>query len=389
MRVSTKTTIYTLPMKYLLSTLTLFLILSTSVNGQHTHPGDRPIVFPDVPGYLTLSVDLHMHTVFSDGSVWPNIRVQEAIRDGIDAISNTEHLEYQPHQDDIPHPDRNRAHDVATASAEGSDLMVIRGAEITRSMPPGHNNAVFIEDANKLLMEDAMDVFMEVQRQGGFAFWDHPNWTAQRPDGIATLTDMHRELIEKDLLHGIEVVNHTTYSDEALTIALENDLTILGTSDIHGLVDWDYEVAQGGHRPVTLVFATARTPEAIKDALFAGRTVAYFQNMVVGKEENLVPLLDASLNVLSAEYGENDSVLSVQLENTSDVSYILDDQTEYTFHQHADVVILEAHKTTELQVKTIERLDSVELVFEVLNAITAPDTHPMITINVDVNTGEE
>ena len=44
------------------------------------------IEFPDVPGYLTLKCDLHMHTVFSDGSVWPNIRVQEALRDGLDAI---------------------------------------------------------------------------------------------------------------------------------------------------------------------------------------------------------------------------------------------------------------------------------------------------------------
>ena len=360
------------------------------VKGQnHSHTADRPIVFPDVPGYLTLSVDLHMHTVFSDGSVWPNIRVQEAVRDGIDAISNTEHLEYQPHQVEIPHPDRNVSHDIATAAASDTDLIVIRGAEITRSMPPGHNNTVFIEDANKLLIDDPMEVFEEAKRQGGFTFWNHANWTSQRPDGIATLTDMHRELIEKDLLHGIEVINHTTYSDEALTIALENDLTILGTSDIHGLIDWDYEIAEGGHRPVTLVFTTERTPEAIREGLFAGRTVAYFQNMLVGKEEHLVPLLNASLNVVSAEYGNNHTLLYLQIENTSDVSYILDNKSPYTFHQHADVVILEAHKTTELQVKTIENLESVELAFEVLNAITAPDTHPTITINVDVTTGEE
>jgi len=33
-------------------------------------------------------------------------------------------------------------------------------------------------------------------------------------------------------------------------------LTIIGTSDIHGLIDWQYNVPQGGHRPITLVFAT-------------------------------------------------------------------------------------------------------------------------------------
>ena len=45
-----------------------------------------------------------MHSVFSDGSVWPDIRVQEAIRDGLDVIATTEHIEYQPWKDDIPHP---------------------------------------------------------------------------------------------------------------------------------------------------------------------------------------------------------------------------------------------------------------------------------------------
>ena len=54
-----------------------------------------------------------MHTVFSDGSVWPNIRVQEAQKDGVDFISTNEHLEYQPWKDDIPPPNRNRASQVA------------------------------------------------------------------------------------------------------------------------------------------------------------------------------------------------------------------------------------------------------------------------------------
>ena len=350
--------------------------------GQHSHAGDRPIEFPDVPGYLTLSVDLHMHSVFSDGAVWPNIRVEEALRDGLDAISNTEHLEYQPHLVEIPHPDRNRAHEIATASASDTDLIVIRGAEITRSMPPGHNNSVFLEDVNKLLIDDPMEVFREAKRQGGFTFWNHANWTSQRPDGIATMTDMHKQLIEEDLLHGIEVINHTTYSDEALAIALEYDITILGTSDVHGLVDWEYEVPQGGHRPVTLVFTTERTADSIKEALFAGRTVAYFQNILVGKEEHLVPLLNASLNVVEAEYINNTNILTVHIENTSDVSYIMDNKTDFTFHEHSDVVILEAHKTTELQVKTVDRLESVQLMFEVLNGITAPNTHPTITIDV-------
>ena len=48
----------------------------------HNGNNNRAIEFPDLAGYKTLVCDLHMHTVFSDGSVWPNIRVMEAQKDG-------------------------------------------------------------------------------------------------------------------------------------------------------------------------------------------------------------------------------------------------------------------------------------------------------------------
>ena len=66
---------------------------------------ERAIEFPDVDGYRTFSVDLHTHSVFSDGMVWPIIRMQESERDGLTLMAVTEHLEYQPHREDIPHPD--------------------------------------------------------------------------------------------------------------------------------------------------------------------------------------------------------------------------------------------------------------------------------------------
>lgn len=44
----------------------------------------RLIRFPDTATYKTLVVDLHTHSVFSDGHVWPSIRVSEALRDGLE-----------------------------------------------------------------------------------------------------------------------------------------------------------------------------------------------------------------------------------------------------------------------------------------------------------------
>ena len=48
--------------------------------------GRKEIHIPDIMGYKTLKCDFHMHTIFSDGVVWPEVRVQEAWEEGLDAI---------------------------------------------------------------------------------------------------------------------------------------------------------------------------------------------------------------------------------------------------------------------------------------------------------------
>ncbi len=340
----------------------------------------RAIEFPDIPGYRTLKCDLHMHTVLSDGHVWPSIRIQEAMKDGLDAISITDHLEYQPHSDDIPHPDRNRSYQLAKQAAEGQDLIVINGAEITRAMPPGHANAIFLEDANKLNQDDFMEVFREAKRQGAFVFWNHPHWTSQQKDGVASLKELHLQLISEGLLNGIEIVNDDTYSDEALQIALDHNLTILGNSDIHGLIDWQYGIAQGGHRPVTLVFAIEKSEAALRKAMEERRTAVWFNNTLVGKPELLVPLIEHALVVTRKGKSQVQTVL---IENHSDADYILKNLSEYTLHNHASVFTLKAHETTIIQVKTLEELSSFSLQFKVLNAFTAPGMHPEISITVE------
>ncbi len=369
--------------------LLLFLLLAVPAVAQHQHPhhhgGDRAVDFPDTEEFLTLVCDFHIHTVFSDGSVWPDIRIQEALRDSVDAVAMTEHLEYQPHEEDIPHPDRNRSHELAAEYAESTDILVIRGAEITRRMPPGHSNAIFIEDANALLIEDSLAVFEEANRQGAFTFWNHPNWVNQRPDGVATLTPFHEYLIANDLLHGIEVVNDLTISQEALQIALDNDLTIMGTSDIHGLVDYQFDIAGGGHRPVTLVLATERTPAAIREALEAGRTVAWFENTLVGRPEHLGPVVRASLDIPSAIYREESSVVDVTITNVSDAEYLLENLSGYTLQSDLGIVRVPAHGQVTINVITGDRLAAFDLRFRVLNAVTAPEERLEITHLVQID----
>jgi predicted metal-dependent phosphoesterase TrpH len=371
-------------MKKILS-LSFFIVLFSLCSFAHDHhKHDRVITFPNIPGYITLKCDLHQHSVFSDGDVWPTIRVEEAVKDGLDAISLTEHLEYQPHKNDIPHPDRNRAYQLALKAAKDTNLIVINGSEITRKMPPGHSNAVFLNDANKMLITDSVEVFREAKRQEAFTFWNHPNWLRQSTTGAATLTDLHKFLLKEKLLDGIEVVNDITYSDEALQIALDYNLTFIGSSDIHGLIDWQYDIPEGGHRPITLVFAKERTVKSLKEALFAKRTVVYFSNLLIGRNEFLVPLIQQSLFVEKSFYQGKSSVLTVKIKNSSTMDYILENKSEYSLHDNADVVTIKANGVTSIEVKVMQNLPTVSLKFSVLNAVNAPKKHPEIVLDVAV-----
>jgi len=51
------------------------------------------IFLPKVNGYNVYKADLHTHTLYSDGSVMPSFRVQEAWQQGLDIIAITDHLE--------------------------------------------------------------------------------------------------------------------------------------------------------------------------------------------------------------------------------------------------------------------------------------------------------
>ena len=324
----------------------LFPLYVTSIQAQVSSKYERKMFFPDLDNYKTLLTDFHQHTVFSDGKVWPSIRVEEAIKDGLDAISLTDHLEYQPHSQDIENPDRNRVYLIANQFAERQNknlekkLIVINGQEITRSMPPGHINAIFINDANKLLHEnDSLRGIEEANKQNAFVFWNHPAWPAQRSDGIAKLDEFHKYLIKNNLLHGIEVVNELYYSEEALQIALEHNLTIMGTSDIHGLIDWLFKVPDDGevhdnilpgHRPITLVFSKDKSKEGIKEALFSGRTAVFYNELLIGKEEYINQLVKKSLTIdnigdLELGYSEDgkSSIKSLRLKNISDAPFLL------------------------------------------------------------------
>ncbi|HQL96008.1 MAG TPA: hypothetical protein PL005_15140, partial [Candidatus Hydrogenedentes bacterium] len=104
----------------------------------------RVLAVPDILGLKTLKGDFHMHTMFSDGVVWPEVRVMEAWMDGLDAISVTDHLEKHPRKEGVKEDD-NLSNRIAFPAAVQHDILLVKGAEITKDMPPGHYNALFVK----------------------------------------------------------------------------------------------------------------------------------------------------------------------------------------------------------------------------------------------------
>ena len=377
---------------------------------------DRIINFPNTEKYKVIVADLHTHSVFSDGAVWPNVRVEEAVRDGIDLLAITEHLEYQPHIDDIPHPDRNRSFDIAEDIAKNKDLTVINGAEITRMFPPGHINAIFIEDANKLIyldeakiseakeilkevpeesltnyedlswLEDAAlaslwpvkSALIEARNQNAFTFWNHPAWSSEEFIGQPMLREIHKEFFRDNLLHGIEVANGDGYSEEAFRIALEYGLTVIGTSDVHGLIDWDYPSSIGAHRPVTLILSESNSSDAIKSSLFSGKTVVWFKNNLIGLENNILELTNSYLKAKKVEILENSDIARVEIENVSDMRFIIQVLDQSSVVNESNLIEIAPNEKTVLQID--DGIDKGSLDVKILNAFIAPNKNLLTTL---------
>jgi 3',5'-nucleoside bisphosphate phosphatase len=337
------------------------LLLISLASGESRHE----LNFPDILGYKTLKCDFHMHTVFSDGLVWPTVRVDEAWRDGLDVISITDHIEYHPHKQDIP-TNHNRPYELVAAKAKEKNILLIKGAEITRDTPPGHFNAIFVTDIPALDTKDFNDAIRIAWEQGGFVFWNHPGW---KPEAKGWL-DIHTKLYENKWLRGIEVVNGNTYYPEAHQWCLEKNLTMLGNSDIHDpITGYEiYEDPELTHRPVTLVFAKEKTAEALKEAMLDGRTAIWHKNQLIGREKYLDAIFRASVKVSNPYYRQKDTIWC-EIKNNS----CMDIQMEKAGTERAEKLVLPANSTMLLKTKAKGEAGEVKLSYVVKNFLIAPD----------------
>ena len=289
------------------------------------------IIIPNVGEYQVLKCDFHMHTVFSDGQVWPTIRNQEVWEEGLDAYAITDHIEYTPHKEDVI-VNHNRGYELVKESAAKNNLILLKGNELTRDTPPGHFNAIYNGDASEYIesRDTALDkeALMKASVQNAFIFWNHPGW---KPgiEGSYEWIPFVDYLYQNKILHGIEVINGFGIHLKALDWCVDKGLTVMGSTDMHNLVAYTYDFSKEYvHRTMTLVLAKERTAESIREALVAGRTVAWASKILAGKEENVRALFEACVQLMPVHYTEEkkngDKINYYELRNNSDLYFELD-----------------------------------------------------------------
>lgn len=358
-------------------------------------PDADPLHFPPTEtGMKVLSFDSHVHTAFSDGSVWPDVRVAEAEHEGLDGFAVTDHIDTQFHGTDLPNPDRNRAYRIASdfAARYFPQVLVINGVEIAFGPPAGlgnyaHFNAIFIADANALRhrewraiypvegapLESAVEAVAEAKDQDAFVIWNHPAL-----EGPFRLFDVHRELLARGLIDGVEVARGHFYSEEAFRFALDNDLAIFGASDIHAPAGVRYnlptaaDIPPGRQRTVTLVLTRERTQAALVEAMRAHRTIALVDGQLLGRERELRPVLEAALRIEVVDPAREEGVI---LHNAAPVPLRLrasSDNRAFITNVGPEITVPARGQLALSVVREDERQTLPPLAFAVLNALTAP-----------------
>jgi len=355
----------------LLLAVCLILPLNAQQKGQ--------INIPNLKGFVTLKCDFHMHTLFSDGSVWPDTRIEEAFREGLDAISITDHIEYRPKKADIP-ASHNRSYEIAQAAAQKGGIILVKGSEITRDMPPGHHNAIFLTNSDELDKPDYMDAFRAAKAQGAFLFWNHPGWLSQQPDTTLWWPE-HTKLLEQGMLQGIEVVNNGNYYIEAHKWALEKKLTMIGNSDLHG----PSNLAAGKHRTMTLVFARSASAEAIHEALKERRTAVYHENFIIGEEKYLKELFE---NALEWTQRKNNNIVTVTVKNNSDLTFHLkptNHDPRLIYFRNTDITpyTIAPNRTQSFTVRLLNGVTGGNVNFKVENLLIQPNTGMSYQLTID------
>ena len=306
-------------------------------SADHRGRNRKEIIIPQVNGLNVYKADLHTHSVFSDGSVLPDLRVTEAWVDGLDVMAVTEHIEYRPHESKfleyfseytdpkktkeiaINKVDLNQSVREAQKAAERYGMTIIPGTEITRSGTwVGHFNALFTTDNNTVYAEDHLQAIRNAKAQGALVMHNHPGWTRKNID----FTETEKAAYEEGLIDGVEVMNSSEIYPGIIDRVREYGQFIAANTDVHGTTALDY-LLDGSPRPMTLIFAKDRGLDSIKEALVNDLTLAYGYGILCGSEQLLSDLFKACVSVKVIRKGADGKGASLMLTNNSSIPFRL------------------------------------------------------------------
>lgn len=348
------------------------------------------MVLPQVRGFNIYKADLHNHTIFSDGSVTPEFRIQEAWHDGLDVIAVTEHVEYRPYEGkmmnfltgyvpkNVKPANSNVIRSEATDAGILSDLnypvklyqnaakaygiTVIPGAEITREPTViGHYNALFTKDNNTIYAKDPMQSIRNAKAQGAIVMQNHPGWRRTTLD----MMEFEEKVYAENLISGIEIMNGGEFYPRAITRALKNKFFMSSNTDIHGSTAEDYVIGGNGHRNMTFIFAQENTLEALREAMESQRTLAYSHGTLAGEQSLLIDLFKASIATKVIQTASS-GAKTVLLTNNSSIKYTLR-------FGNANPVILEPFTS----IRATSGKDG-KLAVKVENMWCGEDAHPVV-----------
>jgi len=354
--------------------------MSTDIVSYRLSDSARTINIPNLDEYLILRCDFHMHTIYSDGKVSPAIRVEEAFFEGLDAIAFTDHIERKTRNKNYRSVSLNGVLEEAIASDYSDKIIVIKGAEISLSMPPGHFNAIFLTDPDRLFNVNYIDSFQEAKSQGAFIFWNHPGWETQQPHTTLWWPE-HTELFDLGLMNGIEIANFNEYYPEAHQWALDKNLTIIGNSDAHLSIDNYTDIY---HRTSTFVFAHERTAESIHEALNERRTAVYFQNYIIGEEIYLKEIFEKSVSI---NIVKKRTEITITFINNSDLAFQLkkdehDPRISYLRNRTPLPYTISPQSRQSFKVRIEESITGGDVNFIIENLLIAPNTGMKYTIKI-------
>lgn len=373
-----------------------------------SHPLEQPfeteqtrteIIIPQVNGMNVYKADLHVHTIFSDGGVTPDMRVLEAWYDGLDVIAITDHMEYRSVEKDMLRymdryardefrkneavntnitrhaPDEhgilvdfNVAYDLATRKAADYGIMVIRGVEITRK-EKGDYNVLFTTDNNAIYDPDIEQALRNARSQGAFIVHNHPDYDENTQNHLSVFAD---GLYEKGFIDGVEVANGRRTWWHLFTHAVSGGYTPFANSDAHDYIYWkygrpgEYEIPR--YRNMNLIIAEDFNENSIHEALKAGNTIAYSNNNLIGKRELLQALFESSVDFKIQSASADKYHVSVI--NSSSLPYFLQIGTK--------TYIINAMGSQQLTLPVGEYVVTVS----VQNMWYGNDEHPSISVDL-------